>query len=155
MTDDEKPSSAEEVATAERLRVQAAEARQRETAARRELFIETGAELAHAINRAYCNFLGDASQPHWDDAPEWQKESAKIGIELHFERPDLTPEESHQSWMDHKTIEGWKYGPVKDPEKKEHPCMVPYRELPRDQRLKDYLFKAVANFMKEKLDDAQ
>ena len=26
--------------------------------------------------------------------------------------------------------DGWKYGPVKDPEKKEHPCFVPYDDLP-------------------------
>ena len=34
-------------------------------------------------------------------------------------------------------------GPVKDPEKKEHPCFLPYDELPLSQRIKDYLFTAV------------
>jgi hypothetical protein len=29
---------------------------------------------------------------------------------------------------------------VKDPEKKQHPCMVPYADLPAAQRAKDALF---------------
>lgn len=40
---------------------------------------------------------------------------------------------------------GWKYGPVKDPERKEHPCFVPYDGLPPEQRAKDYLFRAVVH----------
>jgi hypothetical protein len=57
--------------------------------------------------------------------------------------PDTTPEDSHKNWLAHKVKDGWVYGPVKDVEKKEHPCMVPYEELPLEQRVKDYLFRAV------------
>jgi hypothetical protein len=32
---------------------------------------------------------------------------------------------------------------VKNPDAKEHPCFVPYDELPAEQRTKDYLFQAV------------
>ncbi len=32
---------------------------------------------------------------------------------------------------------------MKDAEKKEHPCFVPYAELPAKQRMKDHLFGAV------------
>jgi len=39
--------------------------------------------------------------------------------------------------------DGWKYGPVKDVEKKEHPCCVEYHELPVDQKAKDFIFRAV------------
>lgn len=35
---------------------------------------------------------------------------------------------------------GWTYGPVKDVEAKKHPNLVPYDELPPDQRAKDILF---------------
>ena len=45
-------------------------------------------------------------------------------------------------------LEGWKYGPVKDAQKKEHPCFLPYAELPPEQKAKDYLFRAVVHALK-------
>lgn len=103
------------------------------------------ASVAHEVNRAYCAGLGDHSQPEWDDAPEWQKSSARNGVKMHMANPNATPENSHESWLREKLENGWKYGPVKDPEKKEHPCCVPYGELPVEQRIKDYLFRAVVH----------
>lgn len=101
------------------------------------------ARIAHEVNRAYCASIGDHSQPAWKDAPLWQKDSAIAGVEFHRENPTATPEKSHESWLAGKALDGWKYGPVKDPEKKEHPCFVPYLELPIEQRSKDYLFAGV------------
>lgn len=108
----------------------------------RAALIENAARLAHEVNRTYCEHLGDYSQPVWDDAPEWQKASARNGAEHRLDRPFSTPEESHENWYVHKLDEGWVWGPVKDVEAKEHPCMVPYRDLPAEQRAKDYLFVA-------------
>lgn len=106
------------------------------------------ARVAHEINRAYCASLGDTSQPSWEDAPEWQKASALAGVEMHLANPDATPENSHESWLAQKTAEGWKYGPVKDAQKKEHPCFMPYAELPPEQKAKDFLFRAVVHELK-------
>ena len=106
------------------------------------------ARVAHEINRAYCASLGDASQPAWEDAPEWQKASALAGVDMHLANPDATPEQSHESWLAQKSAEGWKYGPVKDAEKKEHPCCVPYADLPAEQKAKDYLFRGVVHALK-------
>jgi hypothetical protein len=63
--------------------------------------------------------------------------------------PDATPENSHEEWLKVKAFDGWVYGETKDPEKKIHPCMKPYRELPRDQRVKDYLFRAVVHSLRD------
>ena len=41
------------------------------------------AKVAHEVNRAYCEALGDTSQLSWEDAPEWQKASARAGVDLH------------------------------------------------------------------------
>ena len=100
------------------------------------------ARVAHEVNRAYCEALGDNSQPAWEDAPQWQKDSALLGVDLHLSG-DHGPEASHESWSAQKIADGWKYGPVKDPEAKEHPCLVPFSELPREQQAKDFLFRAV------------
>lgn len=110
--------------------------------------IEQTAKIAHEVNRAFCKTIGDDSQPEWKDAPEWQKESARNGVVFHWttlaEGGELKPSASHESWLREKIAGGWGYGPVKDPAKKEHPCMVPYDELPTEQKTKDFLFCAVA-----------
>lgn len=102
------------------------------------------ARLAHEVNRAYCEALGDTSQPAWEDAPDWQKESAMLGVELHLSG-DHGPEASHESWMAQKLADGWKYGPEKNPDTKEHHCMVPFNELPPEQQAKDFLFRGVVH----------
>jgi hypothetical protein len=105
------------------------------------------ARVCHETNRAYCQSIGDNSQPTWEEAPEWQRSSAIQGVEFHVAHLSAgqapQPSASHDSWLAQKTKEGWKYGPVKDAEKKEHPCYVPYDQLPVEQRLKDYLFAAI------------
>ena len=45
--------------------------------------------------------------------------------------------------MEHKIEQGWRLGPVKDETRKEHPSMVPYDELPLEEKVKDYLFRGV------------
>lgn len=113
--------------------------------------IENIAQVAHEINKAFCESIGDNSQPTWGDAPEWQKSSAINGVKFHLENPNAGPDESHKSWLKQKEEEGWKYGPVKNPETKEHPCFVSYDELPVNQRSKDYLFKQVVHSLKNQL----
>ena len=103
------------------------------------------AKVAHEVNRAYCEALGDMSQPAWEDAPDWQRRSAMNGVEFHRNNPDAGPDHSHNEWMKEKEADGWKYGAVKDPDKKEHPCFVPYDELPPEQKAKDYLFREVVH----------
>lgn len=101
----------------------------------REQKIEACARAAHEFNRAYCLYLGDESQPPWEDAPDWQTESAIKGVEGVLNGNN--PEQSHEGWLAEKEAAGWKYGLVKNPETKEHPCFLPYAELPEDQRRKD------------------
>lgn len=103
--------------------------------------IEACARAAHEANRAYCIALGDTSQPAWDDAPEWQRSSARNGVVGAL--AGNTPAESHAGWLAEKVAAGWVYGEVKNPDAKTHPCMVPYDQLPVSQRAKDGIFLAV------------
>jgi hypothetical protein len=109
---------------------------------------EQVARVCHEANRAYCEAIGDNSQVRWEDAPTWQRQSAITGVEfvlksLRESKTLPSPSMSHESWLREKTKDGWKYGPVKDVEKKEHPCFVSYDQLPPQQRAKDFLFLAV------------
>lgn len=110
------------------------------------------ARVAHEVNRAYCQALGDQSQPNWVDAPQWQKESALVGVNLHCDNPNAGAEASHKSWMAQKEAEGWTYGPEKRPDLKQHHCMVPFDQLPREQQAKDYLFRGVVHALNEGYD---
>ena len=95
------------------------------------------AQICHEANKAYCETLGDFSQHPWADAPDWQKSSAVLGARLHSFDKGASPSASHNSWMAQKLNDGWKYGPVKDPMTKEHPCIVPFDELPKEQQIKE------------------
>lgn len=112
------------------------------------------AQIAHAINAAYCLSLGDTSQVAWDDAPDWQQQSALAGVEMHLANPDATPEQSHESWLAQKLADGWAYAEVKDAEAKVHPCIMPFDQLPLEQRVKDFLFRAVVHATKHLPDPA-
>ena len=101
------------------------------------------AKVAHEINAALCSAFGDNSQPSWEDAPEWQKQSAIDGVTFHLANQDAGPDSSHNEWMRHKLADGWEYGEVKSPDKKTHPCIVAFEDLPPEQQAKDYLFKQV------------
>ena len=107
------------------------------------LKIEDIARITHEANRAYCLGLGDGSQVSWDEAPEWQKQSAVNGVTAILLDPEMTPEDSHLSWLKEKLADGWRWGPVKDPLNKEHPCMVSYGALPAEQQAKDRLFLSI------------
>ena len=105
------------------------------------------AKVCHEVNRAYCQALGDNSQPAWEDAPDWQRDSAALGVRLHTEK-NVGPEASHASWMAQKVLDGWKYGAYKDPANKLHPCIVPFAELPPEQQAKDFIFRAVVHALR-------
>jgi hypothetical protein len=105
------------------------------------------ARACHEVNRTYCQALGDKSQPAWEKAPDWQKESAIAGVKHALANPHATPADSHTSWLNQKRAEGWTYGEKKDPQKKTHPCFLPYEQLPASQRAKDTIFLAVVRGM--------
>jgi hypothetical protein len=105
------------------------------------------AQICHEANRAYCSVMGDDSQPAWNEAPDWQKDSAVKGVEFHLHALRLgdkpTPSASHDSWLAEKRAAGWKYGPIKNPDLKEHPCFLPYEKLPAEQQGKDFVFAGI------------
>lgn len=105
------------------------------------------AMMCHEANRNLCIALGDFSQKPWEDAPQWQQDSAFNGVIFNLNNPDAPASASHDSWLEEKRVNGWSWGLEKDAELKTHPCFVPYEELPKEQQAKDHLFKAIVAAM--------
>lgn len=81
--------------------------------------------------------------PLWENLDLETQESATSGVQGIID--GNTPEQSHEGWVAFKLEHGWKFGPVKDEEKKEHPLLVPYSALPESQQIKDHLFSNVVH----------
>lgn len=46
-------------------------------------------------------------------------------------------ENVHEVWAASRIAQGWTYGPVRDDAKKETPCLVPYADLPEEEKAYD------------------
>lgn len=101
------------------------------------------AEICHEANRALQRIQGEIVNFPWENTNQELRNSAVSGV-LNI-MDGATPQESHENWLRFKEAEGWTYGPVKDFDKKEHPCFVPYEELPEDQQVKDLLFHNIVH----------
>ena len=66
-------------------------------------------------------------------------------MKFHLENPEAEASASHAKWMEQKLNDGWVYGPIKDSEKKEHPCIVHFENLPKAQQVKDFLFRGIVH----------
>lgn len=104
----------------------------------------------------------DVSLSPWEQLPESLKESnrrqaegimeklAAIGCDImpmtdwnapHFsfspEEIESLAEMEHARWMDAMIVEGYSFGKNKDHLRKTHPCLIPYSDLPEEEKEKD------------------
>jgi hypothetical protein len=47
---------------------------------------------------------------------------------------ELLAKNTHDVWARRRMDEGWKYGAKRDDANKEHPCLVPYENLPESEK---------------------
>ena len=43
----------------------------------------------------------------------------------------------HEIWAETRIAQGWTYGPERNDAEKKHPCLVPYDELPEEEKVYD------------------
>lgn len=60
----------------------------------------------------------------------------KLSAEL-MELAELMAENVHDVWAATRLAQGWTYGPERDDTEKKHPCLVPYDQLPEDEKVYD------------------
>jgi hypothetical protein len=109
-----------------------------------DLEIARFARIAHEANRAVQAADGDdmPSLP-WFCEPRSLRASTMAGVQRVL--AGMSPAENHELWCAFKRDQGWVYGPLKDAEVRPptHPCLVPWPQLPRPERVKARLFCAV------------
>jgi class 3 adenylate cyclase/tetratricopeptide (TPR) repeat protein len=84
----------------------------------------------------------------WDNGTDWEHNLlAYEPVPIDTLRLALTPQVAklsevlaknvHENWAKLRIAEGWHFGPRRDDQKKEHPNLVPYEQLPESERQYD------------------
>ncbi|MDY3014852.1 MAG: RyR domain-containing protein [Evtepia sp.] len=47
---------------------------------------------------------------------------------------EMLAENTHNIWAQSRIMQGWTYGPTRDDQKKQTPCLVPYNDLPEVEK---------------------
>lgn len=76
-------------------------------------------------------YKGKDYEPHPIDLSD-----VEISDDL-IELREAIAENAHEVWAYNRKQEGWKYGPERDDEKKLHPDMIAYSQLPESEKLYD------------------
>ena len=75
------------------------------------------------------------SHPHYIPSP---LDTSKIKLSEDIVRlTEFYAENAHEVWAEEKMAQGWRYGPKLDEDKREHPLLVPYKELPDNENRYD------------------
>lgn len=108
--------------------------------------------IARIRHLGWCCYQIAAGQDYNVEPNKDQYESLLQGVKFGLQNLDMTPEQNHENWMKCKIEQGWVYGEVKDFEKKTHPDLVPFDELPKIEADKD-IMDAMMNKEANKLYD--
>ena len=59
-------------------------------------------------------------------------DGVELGDEI-LELAELIAKNTHDVWAESRIADGWSFGKARDDEKKKHPCLIPYEELPESE----------------------
>ncbi len=57
----------------------------------------------------------------------------ELGSDL-MELVEALAKDVHEQWAAARMRDGWQYGPARNDQKKLHPCLIPYEELPESEK---------------------
>jgi ryanodine receptor 2 len=71
-----------------------------------------------------------------DDESVIDASQVQLSAEL-LEVTEVLARHAHETWVRMRLDEGWTLGPRRDDDRREHPCLVPYAQLPETERETD------------------
>jgi hypothetical protein len=105
------------------------------------------AKAVHHVNNKICELNGEQTIV-WEDMPEHMRQGLINAVQA-----NLPPKEGHEAWLRNRLQNGWSLGAVKDIANKLSPCLVPYDELPYDQRIKDTVRLGIVEYLSAHVHD--
>ncbi len=100
--------------------------------------------IARVIHQCWVAYQLGAGQQYNVEPDPGDIESNIRGAMFVLENPNAGPEGQHNEWMRARIEDGWRWGPVKDKEKKLHPDLVPFECLDSAEQRKDTSFRLAA-----------
>ena len=107
------------------------------------LNVEQIARICHRAVTSYHMLAGSKTVPPLWDALSESRQCYIIDCVTAY-REYTTPESMHANWLQGVLLDGWRYGPVYDDEKKESPGVRFYQDLPLALRVEDSIIQAIA-----------
>lgn len=107
--------------------------------------VEAAARICFEVNKAYSG-----SEDNWDDLTMGEKEELVEAVKTAF-FSNYNANIQHHKWCWIYLKKGWKWGKVKDEEKKEHPCLLPWDYLSEEDQLRDHLFVGMVELLNDKI----
>lgn len=111
------------------------------------------ARIAHEVDRSHCESLGDFSNKSWHKSTPERRAVVIAGVRRYMADHKDGPQIVHNAWVATMIAQGWVYGEDEDPQKKTHPCLVPFHSLTPIDKSKDFIFHAIVVALMRHHDD--
>lgn len=108
------------------------------------------AQMYHAFNLGHQAVAGDdMPAPPWHSLPRSSREVAIRAVGRIRHGAVTTPAEHHEHWYDTMRARGYTWGAEKDHERKTHPALLHWGELPELYRTKARMFVVIVQGLLE------
>ncbi len=109
--------------------------------------VDACARHAHEGHRIYRQLMGDLSHKPWDEIDVVHRQPVYVAV-IGIVESDDDAVRSHERWVQNLTATGWTKGEKKDGERKTHPNLVPWEDLPNEvQELNKMFVRSVKSMI--------
>jgi len=107
------------------------------------------AKIAHEIRSVSIGLFKGKPTIAWDDLNEGVKNYILREVHYWLKNPSASASDSHNEWLRCKTEEGWSFGEENDHENKKHPSIVPYDQIPIQEKMANELIMKTVRLLSE------